>query len=73
MKKIPSLPKPLKLPTPTKPKPISSDLVYVYKCPYCNKTFERKTNNPIFNPHKDRNGYLCGGTPMFVTTKVKLT
>lgn len=72
MKKTTSLPKLPKLPSVPKSKPPSSGIVYVYRCPYCNKTFERKANNPLFNLHKDRSGFPCGGTPLFERTKVKL-
>jgi len=71
MKKISIRPKPIKLPSTPKPKPPSSGIVYVYRCPYCNKTIRRKTNNPIFNLHKDRNGYPCSGTPLFETTTIE--
>lgn len=34
---------------------------YVYRCPYCNKTFERTKMDGKLNPHKDKSGYPCGG------------
>jgi Nucleotidyl transferase AbiEii toxin, Type IV TA system/WYL domain len=43
---------------------------YVYRCPYCQKTFNRRTMDSSLNPHKDRHGYPCPGrTGMYVTTK----
>jgi WYL domain len=35
--------------------------VYVYRCPVCNKRFERKVYNTTLNPHKNRDGYPCYG------------
>jgi hypothetical protein len=35
--------------------------VYVYRCPVCNKRFERKALNATLNPHKNREGRPCYG------------
>jgi hypothetical protein len=35
--------------------------VYVYRCPVCNKRFERKAFNATLNPHKNREGHPCYG------------
>jgi len=43
---------------------------YVYQCSYCGKKFTRSTNNGRLNPHKDKNGYNCGGRQgYYVDTK----
>jgi predicted nucleotidyltransferase component of viral defense system len=43
---------------------------YVYRCPYCKKTFDRKSMDGTLNPHKDSRGYPCGGTfGSYVRTK----
>jgi predicted nucleotidyltransferase component of viral defense system len=34
---------------------------YVYQCSYCGKKFSKSTNNSNLRPHKDKNGYPCGG------------
>ena len=34
---------------------------YVIECPYCARRFNRKTNNPRLNPHKDKTGFPCSG------------
>jgi predicted nucleotidyltransferase component of viral defense system len=34
---------------------------YVYQCSYCGKKFTKKTYNGNLRPHKDKNGYPCGG------------
>jgi hypothetical protein len=52
-----------------KPKKPASTVVYIFRCPMCNKMFERVTSKPIFNPHKDRDGFACGGIPAFETMK----
>lgn len=38
-----------------------SSPTYVYKCPYCEKSFYRKRQNSTLNPHKDKDGYPCSG------------
>jgi hypothetical protein len=56
-----------------KPKQPASSLIYVFRCPMCNKTFHRVANSPVFKSmHKDRNGYPCAGIPVFETTKTRL-
>ena len=43
---------------------------YVYECPFCGKTFHRKTQTGTLNPHMDKNGYPCAGrTAIWVDTK----
>jgi predicted nucleotidyltransferase component of viral defense system len=43
---------------------------YVFRCPVCGKTFERKTMDGALNPHKHPRGYACPGrTGAFVRTK----
>ena len=34
---------------------------YVYQCPLCQRRFYHKARNPTIRPHKDRNGWPCGG------------
>lgn len=34
---------------------------YVYRCPVCNKRFERKAFDATLNPHKNREGFPCYG------------
>jgi predicted nucleotidyltransferase component of viral defense system len=34
---------------------------YVFRCPYCQKTFNRRTMDSHLNPHKDRHGHQCPG------------
>jgi hypothetical protein len=34
---------------------------YVYQCSFCGKKFPKSTNNSNLRPHKDKNGYPCGG------------
>ncbi|MEE4248988.1 MAG: nucleotidyl transferase AbiEii/AbiGii toxin family protein [Alcanivoracaceae bacterium] len=40
---------------------LSSGPTYVYRCPMCNKTFRRKTQNSRLNPHKTKDGWPCSG------------
>lgn len=35
--------------------------VYKVQCPYCQKTFTRKTQSTTLNEHKSPDGYPCGG------------
>lgn len=56
---------------PKLPKISPPRIVYIFRCPVCNKTFTRVSNTQPIGQHKDRNGYLCGGMPMYETTKVK--
>ncbi|MBN8659058.1 MAG: nucleotidyl transferase AbiEii/AbiGii toxin family protein [Candidatus Obscuribacter phosphatis] len=43
---------------------------YVYRCPSCGKTFERKSMNASLNPHKNSQGFQCyGSNGTFVRTK----
>ncbi len=39
----------------------SSGPTYIYRCPMCDKTFRRKTQNPKLNPHKTEDGWPCTG------------
>lgn len=39
----------------------SSGPTYIYRCPMCNKTFRRKTQNSKLNPHKTVDGWPCPG------------
>ena len=34
---------------------------YIYRCPMCDKTFRRKTQNSKLNPHKTKDGWPCSG------------
>ena len=34
---------------------------YIYRCPLCDKTFRRKTQNSRLNPHKNKDGWPCPG------------
>ena len=35
--------------------------IYIYRCPICDKTFRRRTQNPKLNPHKSKEGWPCPG------------
>ena len=35
---------------------------YVFRCPVCGKTFNRKTYDGALNPHKNKSGFACYGT-----------
>lgn len=39
----------------------NSGPTYVYRCPVCDKTFRRKTQNSKLNPHKSNDGWPCSG------------
>jgi len=42
---------------------------YTYRCPYCQKTFNRTTMDGSLNPHKHTRGYPCPGrTGVYVLT-----
>jgi predicted nucleotidyltransferase component of viral defense system len=44
--------------------------VYVYRCPVCRKTFERKSMDGSLNSHKSPRGYQCPGrSGVYVRTK----
>jgi hypothetical protein len=44
--------------------------VYVYRCPFCGKSFDRRTMDGSLNAHKNPQGYPCPGrTGMYVRTK----
>ena len=47
---------------PRSPSGFANGPTYVYRCPLCEKTFKRKTQNPALRPHKDKNGWPCSGT-----------
>ena len=34
---------------------------YIYRCPICDKTFRRKTQNSKLNPHESNDGWPCSG------------
>lgn len=57
--------------TPKAPKVLPPRIVYVFRCPMCNKTFERVSNTPTIGQHKDKRRYPCGGMPVFETTRIK--
>ena len=38
---------------------VSGGPVYVFRCPVCNRRFERKKYNATLRPHKDRSGGNC--------------
>jgi predicted nucleotidyltransferase component of viral defense system len=40
---------------------VSGAPVYVFRCPVCNKRFERKSYDATLRPHKDRSGGNCYG------------
>jgi hypothetical protein len=49
-------------PTKTKSRPSSTGGVrYLYRCPYCGKTFKRSSMDSKLNAHKNKNGYNCSG------------
>lgn len=35
--------------------------IHIYRCPLCDRTFERATRNPALRPHKDTGGWDCRG------------
>lgn len=35
--------------------------IHIYRCPICQKTFERKSMDGALNPHKHPRGYPCPG------------
>ncbi|TAJ94082.1 MAG: WYL domain-containing protein [Gammaproteobacteria bacterium] len=39
-----------------------SEATYIYRCPICDKTFRRKTQNSTLNPHKTKDGWPCSGS-----------
>ncbi len=39
----------------------SNGPTYVVECPYCDRTFRRKTNSTTLKAHKDKDGYPCSG------------
>lgn len=44
--------------------------VYVYRCPICDKKFERKSMDSHLNPHKNKDGWACSGrTGIYETTR----
>lgn len=44
-----------------RPSSLPSGPTYIYRCPMCDKTFRRKTQNPKLNPHKTKDGWPCSG------------
>jgi predicted nucleotidyltransferase component of viral defense system len=43
---------------------------YIYQCNYCGKKFTKTRYSSTLNPHKDKNGYPCGGRyGIYVDTK----
>ncbi len=34
---------------------------YIYRCPVCEKTFRRKSQDSKLNPHKNKDGWQCSG------------
>ena len=43
------------------PRPARQGPTHVYRCPYCRKTFNRRTMDSSLNPHNDPRGYPCPG------------
>jgi len=39
----------------------SNGPTYIYRCPMCDKTFRRRTQNSKLNPHKTKDGWPCSG------------
>ena len=39
----------------------SAGSTYIYRCPFCDKTFRRKTKNSRLKPHKTKDGWPCPG------------
>jgi predicted nucleotidyltransferase component of viral defense system len=39
----------------------NSGPTYIYRCPFCEKLFRRKTMDPKLNPHKTSDGWDCPG------------
>lgn len=39
----------------------SAGPTYIYRCPFCDKTFRRKTKNSRLKPHKTKDGWPCPG------------
>lgn len=42
---------------------------YVFRCSICGKQFTRSTHNSQLKPHKNKRGYHCYGTGLYVTTR----
>jgi len=42
-------------------RPARQGPTYVYRCPYCRKTFNRKTMDSSLKPHNNPRGYPCPG------------
>jgi hypothetical protein len=48
----------------------SNGPVYVYRCPVCGKSFDRRSMDSSLNAHKNLHGYQCPGrTGIYVRTK----
>lgn len=48
----------------------ATGLVYVYQCPYCQKSFRRNRMDSHLNPHKNKAGGRCAGrTGYLITTR----
>ena len=48
----------------------SNGPVYVYRCPICGKSFDRRSMDSSLNAHKNPHGYQCPGrTGIYVRTK----
>ena len=41
--------------------PRNNGPTYIFRCPMCDKTFRRKTQNSKLNPHKTKYGWPCSG------------
>lgn len=35
---------------------------YIYQCSYCGRKFSKRSQNSSIGPHKNKNGYPCGGS-----------
>ncbi len=51
----------LRRPTRSRTAWTSTGPTYIYRCPFCDKTFRRKTMDSTLNPHKDASGRDCPG------------
>jgi hypothetical protein len=56
-----TVPPPAASPRAAAPGRPASGPTYVYRCPFCGKTFNRKTMDGTLNAHKNRRGYPCSG------------
>jgi hypothetical protein len=68
-KEQPRLSRPITaLPRATQRRATTGGLTYVFQCPVCQKKFNRKTNDPKLNAHKNDWGGQCSGRRGYLVT-----